>query len=93
MGCYFSNRDQQEALTLPMFDRFGGLRPIGGSGDRVELDRFVCRSYNYKDCYLNSTREHKITNCGLSDRDKRELDLQSPFPFSIRNIGGLMKLY
>lgn len=62
----------------------------------IETKDFVCRSFNYRDVTLlyesdpatavssgNSgrEREREVTNCELSDRDTRELDLQNPTMF------------
>lgn len=55
----------------------------------IEAKDFICRSFNYRDTTSlfessrtnsdNSGRE--VTNCELSDRDTRELDLQNPMMF------------
>lgn len=62
----------------------------------IETKDFICRSFNYRDVTLlyesdpatavsNSNsgreREREVTNCELSDRDTRELDLQNPTMF------------
>lgn len=61
----------------------------------IEAKDFVCRSFNYRDTSLlydsdpsattGSTtgreREREVTNCELSDRDTRELDLHNPTMF------------
>lgn len=63
----------------------------------IESKDFVCRSFNYRDVTVlyesdsaasqsaTSTagreREREVTNCELSDRDTRELDLQNPTMF------------
>lgn len=58
----------------------------------VESRDFVCRSFNYKDSavsYDTTDRERETTNCELSDRDSRELDLQNPMLFD----GGTFDYY
>lgn len=62
----------------------------------VESKDFICRSFNYRDTALSydldnknnggvgssvTSREREQTNCELSDRDTRELDLQNPQMF------------
>lgn len=54
----------------------------------IEAKDFVCRSFNYRDTALlydndnaGTSREREVTNCELSDRDTRELDLQNPTMF------------
>lgn len=60
----------------------------------IEAKDFTCRSFNYRDTAMlyesdsaaSSTnsgreREREVTNCELSDRDTRELDLQNPTMF------------
>lgn len=54
----------------------------------IDAKDFVCRSFNYRDTALlydadnaGTSREREVTNCELSDRDTRELDLQNPTMF------------
>lgn len=60
----------------------------------IEVKDFVCRSFNYRDTSLlyenepvaasntaGREREREVTNCELSDRDTRELDLHNPTMF------------
>lgn len=53
----------------------------------IDAKDFVCRSFNYRDTSLvydtsgGSGQEREVTNCELSDRDTRELDLQNPTMF------------
>jgi PAN domain len=54
---------------------------------------FMCRSFNYRDAasnYDNNEREGGGgggggSNCELSDRDSREMDIQSPLMFDVAN--------
>lgn len=60
----------------------------------IEAKDFTCRSFNYRDVTLlydsdpaapstnaGREREREVTNCELSDRDTRELDLHNPTMF------------
>lgn len=60
----------------------------------IEAKDFTCRSFNFRETsvvYENDPaatnnnagreREREVTNCELSDRDTRELDLQNPTMF------------
>lgn len=60
----------------------------------IESKDFVCRSFNYRDTAVlyesepaatnanaGREREREVTNCELSDRDTRELDIHNPTMF------------
>jgi len=53
----------------------------------VESRDFTCRSFNYKDPALayesgsDRDRDRDGSNCELSDRDTRDMDLQNPMMF------------
>lgn len=60
----------------------------------IDAKDFVCRSFNYRDTTIlydsdsspasgnaGREREREVTNCELSDRDTRELDLHNPTMF------------
>lgn len=63
----------------------------------IEAKDFVCRSFNYRDTSVlyesgasdpaassgnaGREREREVTNCELSDRDTRELDIHNPTMF------------
>jgi hypothetical protein len=47
----------------------------------TESRDFSCRSFNYKEISSNYDNDRDSPNCELSDRDSRELDIQSPVMF------------
>ncbi|XP_022224607.2 uncharacterized protein LOC111075561 isoform X3 [Drosophila obscura] len=57
----------------------------------IESRDFVCRSFNYRDTAASSyedrdrDRDRESSNCELSDRDSRELDIHDPGTFDASN--------
>ncbi|XP_033233564.1 uncharacterized protein nompA isoform X3 [Drosophila pseudoobscura] len=55
----------------------------------IESRDFVCRSFNYRDTaassYEDRDRDRESSNCELSDRDSRELDIHDPGTFDASN--------
>uniref|UniRef100_A0A336LTK1 CSON004351 protein n=1 Tax=Culicoides sonorensis TaxID=179676 RepID=A0A336LTK1_CULSO len=56
----------------------------------IEARDFVCKSFNFKDTAYgadtsNNNNVGETTNCELSDRDSKELDIQSPLQFDQAN--------
>jgi PAN domain len=56
----------------------------------TESRDFTCRSFNYRESASNyesndRDREASGSNCELSDRDSREMDIQSPVMFDVAN--------
>lgn len=51
----------------------------------IEARDFVCKSFNYKDTAYGAEVATETTNCELSDRDSKELDIQSPLQFDQAN--------
>lgn len=52
----------------------------------IEARDFVCKSFNYKESGYGANAENtETTNCELSDRDSKELDVQSPGQFDQGN--------
>lgn len=50
----------------------------------IEARDFICKSFNFKETAYG-TSEGETTNCELSDRDSKELDVQSPLQFDQAN--------
>uniref|UniRef100_A0A1B0DI86 No mechanoreceptor potential A n=1 Tax=Phlebotomus papatasi TaxID=29031 RepID=A0A1B0DI86_PHLPP len=49
----------------------------------VDSRDFACRSFNYREGAYSVDRDQEASNCELSDRDTRDMDLQDPMMFDI----------